>query len=289
MRDQRRPLLREVLVHDAPGGGVDPRVGDLGPPGVELGVEVVHVPEGSGEEEVLAHVAVGPLHLALGLRPVGAAGAGHRAVVVQKRDERRVVGDDALLAFADHRGLHAVVEQVRRRAAQGGEGVDVAAQHRLQVLGRAEPAPEPAAVPEDDREEPEDPRDAGLVGELRTELSEVHLRLPARQGLEAPLEGFRPRRAGGAEDVGHDAAAAGVAEFADLAQQPLARKLGPGGNALAQVVLIGLDEPRARRTWAVGRRLEAALQVPAHGLAVEPDLARDGRAARAPAASSRGS
>ena len=233
--------------------------------------------EGAREEEVLADVAVGPLHLALGLGAVRAAGAGDRAVVVQERDERSIVGDDALLALADHRGLHAVVEQVRRRPAHGGEGVDVAAQHRLQILRRAEPAPEPAAVPEDQREQPEDPRDAGLVGELYTELREVDLRLAARRRLEPALEDLGPARPRLAKEVGDDAVATGVAQIADLAEQSLARELGPGGNALAQVALVGLDQPRPRRAWAIGRWLEAALQVPAHGLAVEPDLARDGR------------
>ena len=33
---------------------------------------------------------------------------------------------------------------------------------------------------------------------------------------------------------------------------------------------------RARRAWPVDRGLHAALEVPAHGLAVEPDLASDG-------------
>jgi hypothetical protein len=40
---------------------VEAGVGDVAAPGLELGVEVVEIPEGAGEEEVLADVAVGPL------------------------------------------------------------------------------------------------------------------------------------------------------------------------------------------------------------------------------------
>src|SRR3954454_18935778 len=46
-------LLGEVLLDDAPGGGVDPDVGDGRAPSLELGVEVT---EGPGREEVLADV-----------------------------------------------------------------------------------------------------------------------------------------------------------------------------------------------------------------------------------------
>ena len=92
MGDQRRFLFGEVRVHNPVGGGVDAWIGDLDAPLVELVVEIVHVPEGPGQEEVLPDVSVGPLDLALGLGPVGPAGARKGAVVVQQRDERAVVG-----------------------------------------------------------------------------------------------------------------------------------------------------------------------------------------------------
>ena len=113
--------------------------------------------------------------------------------MVEQRHERGVVLDHAVGVLADHRRLHAVVEQLGWRAVHGGEGVDVAAQDGLQVLGRAEPAPDPAAVPEDDREQPQDAHDAGLVLELDPELGEIHLCLLAGGRLEPALEGLDPR------------------------------------------------------------------------------------------------
>jgi hypothetical protein len=46
-----------------------PRIGDLGAPMVELGVEIVEVAEAARQPEVLPNVAVGPLDLALGFSP----------------------------------------------------------------------------------------------------------------------------------------------------------------------------------------------------------------------------
>ena len=78
-----RLLLGEVLGDDPAGGAVQAAVGDLVEPLAELGVQVVEVAEAAGEEEVLAHVAERPLHLALGLGPVGPAGLGQEAVVAR--------------------------------------------------------------------------------------------------------------------------------------------------------------------------------------------------------------
>ena len=107
----------------------------------ELGVQIVEVAEGAGEEEVLADVAVRPLDLALGLGPVGPAGPRVEAVVASKVDQRTVVDDAALGVLADHRGLHPVVEDLARHAAERREGGDVAAQHGLQVLVQARSGP----------------------------------------------------------------------------------------------------------------------------------------------------
>ena len=74
-------LLGEVLDDDPPRGAVQAAVGDLVEPLAELGVQVIEVAEAAGEEKALAHVAEGPLHLALGLGPVGPAGLGQEAVV----------------------------------------------------------------------------------------------------------------------------------------------------------------------------------------------------------------
>jgi hypothetical protein len=55
-------------------------------------------------------------------------------------------------------------------------------------------------MPQDDREQPQDASNAGLIGELDPELGEVDLRLLAGGGLEAAFEDLRPRRPGVARD-----------------------------------------------------------------------------------------
>ncbi len=154
-----------------------PHVGDGFEPVGELGVQIVEIAEGAAEEEVLADVAERPLDLALGLGPVGPAGFRVKAVMAGEVEQRAVVDDAALRRFADHGGLHAVVEDLPRHAADGREGGDVAAQHRLQVLMQDEAGPEPAARAEHQREQPDDPRHRRLVGEHDLELGEVDLRL----------------------------------------------------------------------------------------------------------------
>ncbi len=184
--------------------------------------------------------------------------------MVQECHERGVVGDDALGVLADDRRLHAVVEQLGGGAAHRGEGVDVAAKHGLQILAAAEPTPEPAAVAEDQGEQPDVAHDTRLVGEGDAELGEVDLGLAPRRRLEAALEDRLSRRPHGAQEVGDDAVAARVAELADLAQQALARQPRPGGDALAQIGLVGLQLARPRWSRAVDGRFDAARQMPAH-------------------------
>ena len=114
----------------------------------------------------------------------------------------------------------------------------MAAEHGLQVLPGAEPAPEPAAVPEHHGEQPDLPHDAGLVVELHPELGEIDLSLAPRRRLEPTLERLRLRRPNRSQEIGDDAVAAVVAELPDLAQQALPGEVGIGDEALAQV---GLD------------------------------------------------
>lgn len=59
--------VRRTAVNGAhpPGRRVNTRVGDLDSPGIELGIEIIHVPERAGQEEVLPDIAEGPLDLAL--------------------------------------------------------------------------------------------------------------------------------------------------------------------------------------------------------------------------------
>jgi hypothetical protein len=83
------------------------------------------------------------------------------------------------------------------------------------------------------------------------------------------------------QEILQDGIAAAVPVLADLTQQPAAGQVGKGGQALAQVALEGRDLGRPGFTRAVGRRLEAALDVFAHGLAVDPDPPGDGGDAQA--------
>ena len=141
MQDQGGFLLGEVFSDDALRGGVDTLVGDPGPPLLELGVEVVEIAEGAGEEEVLADVAIRSLHLPLGLGPVRPAGPRQRAVMIEQRDKGGVVDDDTIGVLVDDGGLHAIVQHLRRRPVHGGEGVDMAAEYGLQILRGTEPPP----------------------------------------------------------------------------------------------------------------------------------------------------
>ena len=101
-------------------------------------------------------------------------------------NQRAIVDDMAGLGIlADHRGLHPVVEDLLRHAAERLEGGNVAAQQRRHVLVQHEAAPQHPAVSKYQREQPDDAHDAGLIGKLGLELGEVDLRLLPRRRLEA--------------------------------------------------------------------------------------------------------
>ena len=57
-----------------------------------------------------------------------------------------VVNDKTIRVFPDHRGLHAVVENLARYAANRLERGNVAAQNRLQILVNDEPRPDQARI-----------------------------------------------------------------------------------------------------------------------------------------------
>ncbi len=210
-------LLGEMLVDDPLRSRMATRIGDARAAVLEMGVEVVHVPEAAGEEEVLADIALRTLHLALRLGPIRAAGTGQRAAMRQQRHQRGVVGDHALGVLVDHRRLHPVVEQLRRRPAHRGEGIDATAHNRLQILRGTEPPPQPAAVAEHHGEEPDDARHAGLVGESHPELREVDLCLPPGRGFEPSREDHGSGRTNRAQVIGDGSVAAAISHPADLA------------------------------------------------------------------------
>jgi hypothetical protein len=254
---------------------VDPHVGHGCEPVDELGVQVVEIAEGSAEEEVLADVAEWPLDLTLGFGPVRPAGFRMKAVMPGEVEQRAVVNDAALRRFADDRGLHPVVEDFLWHAADIGEGGDVAAQHRLQVLMQDEARPQPAARAEYQQEQPDDPRHCRFVGEHHLELGEVDLRLATRRGLETHLEWRRRRRPDHAQEVGHRGIAAVVAESADLPQQTPAAQLRIGRDPLLQVRLMRIEAAHLRRPRPVDRRLQAAGDVAANGLRILARLTGD--------------
>lgn len=159
-----------------------------------------------------------------------------------KLDQRAVVDDVRLGVLADHRGLHPIVEDLARHPAQGCEGGHVTAQHRLQVLMGNKARPDQPAVAENQREQPDFPNDAGLVGEDRLELGEVDLRLFPWRGLEAHLERRCRARPHLAQEVGYRGVAAVIALLADLPQQPAPGQTRIGSDPLAQ---IGLKRPKS--------------------------------------------
>ena len=96
---------------------------------------------------------------------------------------------------------------------------------------------------------------------------------------------YKPNLAGGSSYIRpgilHHGVAAAVAEVADLAMQPAAGQVGVGCHALTQVSLKRTDLGRAGLPRSVGPQLQAALDVFAHSLAVEPGAPRNGRHAQA--------
>ena len=103
---------------------------------------------------------------------------------------RRVV-----LALAQHGGLHAVVQDLARHAAEVLEGLHVAAQHRAQVLVQHVLRPQVAAVAEHHGEQPDAVLHARAARSNSTmKCGEVDLRLAPGRGLEADFE-RRDRRA----------------------------------------------------------------------------------------------
>ena len=242
----------------------------------ELLVEVVEIAERAAEEEVLADVAEGPLDLALRFRPIGPAGARLKTVMTGEVDEGAVVDDELVGVLADDRGLHPVVEDRARRAADRVEGGDVAAQDALQILVEDEPRPDQARVAEHHREQPGDAFDARLVGELDLKPGEVDLGLLAWRSLEARFKSGAAGRTNVAHAVAHDAVATRKAALLDLPEQTPDGQCGIGRQALAQIRFEAIDEARRRRALLVGRRFQPFGYVGPHGLSVDADLPGDG-------------
>jgi hypothetical protein len=74
-----------------------------------------------------------------------------------ERKERGVVDDVALAILADHRRLHAIVEDLDRHAADRREGRHMTAQQRLRILMHDEAREDVPRMAEHEREWPDDP------------------------------------------------------------------------------------------------------------------------------------
>jgi hypothetical protein len=275
-RPQEGLFLSKGFGDDAACGGMHAGVGHCGKPVLQLPVQILEIAEGAGQEEVFPDVAEGPLDLAFGLGPVRPAGFGMEAEVAGQIDERSVVDDAAGMGLAGDHGLHAVIEDLVRHAAQRLEGGHVAAQQSGQVLMQDEAGPDQAAVAEHQREQPHDARCRGLVGEHHLELGEVDLGLLAGGGLEADLKGGWRCGTDLAQEVSDSGVAAGITALPDLAEQAAAGQARKGTHALAQVAGEGIEDGLTRLAWAISRRLQAAGDVLADRLAVEAALAGNG-------------
>ena len=144
-----------------------------------------------------------------------------------------------------------------------------------------EAGPQHAAVTEHQREQPDNPLRAWLIGEHRAEMREVDLRLTSGRRLEAHLEGSRLGRPDLAQEVGENAVAAGVAEFAQLTMQATPGQLRNCRKPLAQIAHKRRDLARPWRPRAIQRRLQTSLDVFVHRLPIEPHLAGNRRYAQA--------
>lgn len=254
---------------------MDPRVCDLGAPGIELRIQIVQVLERPAKEEVLPDIAERPLDLAFRLCPVRLAGARGGIVMREERDERGIVGHDPVRALPDHCRLHPVIQDLLRRPAHGFERCNMAPHHRLQILAGAEPAPEPARMTEHHREQPDLADNAGFICELHGKLGKIHLRLLAGRRLEPPLELCLLGRARFADKVLHRGIPALVSTLPDLAQQALRRQVGKGAKAFPKILLKRINDPVARRPRRINRRHKPARQIFPHSLPVEARLPRN--------------
>jgi hypothetical protein len=73
-----------------------------------------------------------------------------------QRDEPAIVDDMALIVLAGDRGLHPVIEDLQRHAADRLEGLHMAAQQRLQILVQHIAAKQEARMTEHQAEQPDD-------------------------------------------------------------------------------------------------------------------------------------
>ena len=219
-RLQGRALRVERGLHRLAGGGVGAPVGDLVTPLVKLPVQIFQVLEPAGQEEVLAHVAERALHLALGLGPVGPAGPGMEPVVRGQGQQGGMVDDLTGLGLAQHRGLHAVIQQPGRDPAQLGKGRLVAGHQHVQRLAPDKTPEQVTGMAQHQGKQRDHPDAPGVVPEAHLEMGKVHLPLVTGGRLKAHLITGFPRRPEGTQVIGQDGVAALIPLRRNLPQQP---------------------------------------------------------------------
>ena len=197
--------------------------------------------------------------------------------MLRQCEQRAVIGDVTLIVLARHRGLHAVVEDLDRHAADRLEGLDVAPQQRLQVLVEDVAREQKARMAEHQAEQPDDAAGAGIVGEVHNKACKVNLGLHARRGLEAHLVGLRSvLRSNCGQEALHRRVGAGVSQLTNLAGQAGRAQIGESNHPLAQKSHKRSELARPpNRARPVNRRLDAALNVFAHGLGITSRPPRD--------------
>ena len=121
---------------------------------------------------------------------------------------------------------------------------------------------------------------AGLIGELNLEASEIDLALDPRRRLEADLERLDLIGTHLLDCPLDPGVAASEAQLAQLAAETDGSQPGVGRQPITH---IGQERVGGLRLWcprAVSRRFEAEGDIPAHRLAVDPQLATDGSEAQ---------
>src|SRR5207237_3653873 len=127
----------------------------------------------------------GRFNLAFGFRPVGAADAGHEAVVGGELEKLLVEMQFAALLVEQH-GLHPVGEHAFGYTAEIAEAVHHRSQQVMDILALRELDVTHPRVTQSQREAVK-PASAPVA-----EVAPVHLALPARSGLEAHKGAFAP-------------------------------------------------------------------------------------------------
>src|SRR5207249_4794957 len=123
-------LAHELVV---PAAGERAGVGDLGDPARGLRVEILQRAEATGREEGVAEVLDHPLDLALLVAAVRGARLGCEVIVAGQLEHARMEAD-VIPGPVEDDAFEIVVENRPGRAAEGGEGLDVAAEEALQRL-----------------------------------------------------------------------------------------------------------------------------------------------------------